>query len=449
MELEWVQAKIGDMWKGTGTNDPAAVKGRVPAINPTAIFNSCAAYKDGRIYLAVPTNSSTVANVVIVLDMATQQVWLYTYPFNITSLYLDRVGNRLMAGTDSGRLMQLETGLSDGGSGIVWSFTSREWSDATDKLIENLQAEVNGTGTWGVVVNGVPVGTSGTYVNAGKGWSPISLQGYTADNVKFTHVGTQSGTQCTVYAMEWDAIPQVKKVTYFQTDPIAPPSDTYVKSWLADLIIPTGGTATGTLYVDGTVIMSATMGPPATSYDIQGRYVYEIAPPNITYGKNISAVYTCSTLTLVGTNFVSAPTSFRHYNTNFEFEAKPYGKLAWLVTYKKAGGASQADMARYYAMDLEGMENGTVTNSWIIDGTLFSTDTLIFGSNSDAGENGVRVRNYMDRVPFPPGARGYLFQQEITSTQPFKVWRASLDFDRIGLKGLSRVTQNGSPVEGS
>jgi hypothetical protein len=177
--------------------------------------------------------------------------------------------------------------------------------------------------------------------------------------------------------------------------------------------------------------------------------VYEIAPPNITYGKNISAVYTCSTLTLVGTNFVSAPTSFRHYNTNFEFEAKPYGKLAWLVTYKKAGGASQADMARYYAMDLEGMENGTVTNSWIIDGTLFSTDTLIFGSNSDAGENGVRVRNYMDRVPFPPGARGYLFQQEITSTQPFKVWRASLDFDRIGLKGLSRVTQNGSPVEGS
>lgn len=98
-------------------------------------------------------------------------------------------------------------------------------------------------------------------------------------------------------------------------------------------------------------------------------------------------------------------------------------------------------------MDIEGPSLATFTTTWIIDGTAFATNTLIFG-NVDAGEKFNVVRNYMDQIPFPPGGRGYLFQQQITSTLPFKVWRASLDIERIGIKGLSRVTMNGTPQEG-
>lgn len=53
----------------------------------------------------------------------------------------------------------------------------------------------------------------------------------------------------------------------------------------------------------------------------------------------------------------------------------------------------------------------------------------------------------MDQIPFPPGGRGYLFQQQVTGATPFKVWRANLDFDRIGIKGLTRITLNGAPTE--
>jgi len=129
-------------------------------------------------------------------------------------------------------------------------------------------------------------------------------------------------------------------------------------------------------------------------------------------------------------------------------EPKPFGKLTWLVTYKKAGGVTQADMARFFAMDIEGLATHTITTTWIIDGTIFSTNTLVFGA-VDVGEEAGIVRNYMDQIPFPPGGRGYLFQQQITSGDAFRVWRSSLDIDRIGIKGLSRITLNGAPVAGS
>lgn len=447
-ELSWIYDRIGDLWKGGGATDPAGLKGRIPALNNQAIFTACAAYKDEKIYLAVPTGTSTSPNTLFILDMAHQKVWMYAYPFNILSLYWDRVGNRMMAGTDRAAIVQLETGLVDAqyivgtassgwGSpqGIPWSWETREWSTPVDQLLENIQVENLGTATWLCDVDNTNTFTVGTFDGSAKNWNPGSLRGSLGDNINFQFFGTQSGTQDVIYELQWDSIPEAKKVTFFQTDPVATPSETYVKTWIADLNV-FSGTATGSVLVDGTVVQTATFISSNSGGDIQERRAFEVALPNVTYGKNINAVYHGST-------------SFRHYDTKWEMEPKPFGKTTWLVTYKKAGGASQADMARFWAIDIEGQATNTLTNTWIIDGTVFSTNTLTFGV-TDAGEEGAgRVRNYMDWIPFPPGGRGYLFQQEVSALTPFKVWRASLDFDRLGVKGLSRVTQNGSPSPGS
>lgn len=98
-ELDWVYAKIGDLWKGNRGNDPAAVKGRIPALNHAAIFNSCAAYRDETIYLSVPTGTNTLPDTTFVINLARQKVWMYQYPYYITASYYDRVDNRLMAGS--------------------------------------------------------------------------------------------------------------------------------------------------------------------------------------------------------------------------------------------------------------------------------------------------------------------------------------------------------------
>lgn len=438
-ELTWVYDKIGDLWKGATASDPAQVKGRIPALNLQAIFNSVATYKDEKLYLAVPTGTSTVANTLFIIDLGHKKLWMYSYPFNICSLFWDRLGNRLMAGTDAGALMQLEMGLVDTtttgtSTGVSWSYTTRQWSTPVDQLYENLQVDNLGTCTWAVDLDDQSDITLGTTTSTGRGWSPVSLGGSVGGNVDFRFSGTQSGTSQVVYGMQWDSIPLAKKVTFFETDPVAVPSENYVKTWLAELNCGTA-TVTGSVLVDGTVVMTATFTASNSGGDPWERFVYETGLPNITAGKNISAVYNC-------------PVGFRHHATDWEMEAKPFGKLTWLVTYKKAGGVTQADMARFYAMDLEGTATQTVTNTWIIDGTAFSTNTLTFGA-TDAGEETGIVRNYMDLIPFPPGARGYLFQQEMTAEVPFRVWRASLDIDRIGIKGLSRVTQNGSPSSGS
>ena len=440
-ELPWVYEKIGDLWKGNGVNDPAFIKGRIPALNPLMIFNACAAYKDDRVYLAVPTGSSTYANNMFVLDMARQKVWMYNYPWNITSLFWDRVANRLMAGTEAGSIQQLEVGLSDqqtNGTPVNtnWSVSTREWSMATDQLMENLQVENVGTITWLADADNTNTYTLGTTSAPSKAWSPSSLRGTVADNLNFIFQGTQFGAQQSIYALEWDAIPEAKKVTFYQTDPVAIPSENYVKTWLADLNVYTGSTntatVTGSVLVDGTVVQTATFVSTPSNPDLARRKVYETGLPNVTYGKNVYAVY-------------NSTTPFRYYSTDWELEAKPFSKLTWLVTYKKAGGVTQADMGRFFAMDIEGQATNTLTSTWIIDGTAFSTNTLTFGA-TDTGEEAGRVRNYMDWISFPPGGRGYLFQQQVTSTIPFKVWRSSLDIDRIGIKGLSRITLNGTPA---
>lgn len=442
-DLSWVYDKIGDLWKGTAATDPAAFKGRIPAINQQAIYNSCAAYKDEKIYLAVPTGTNTLPDTMFVLDMPRQKVWMYQYPFKVNSLFWDRVGNRLFAGTDKGTIQQIEVGLVDESTthvagNITWSYKTRQWSTPTDVIYENLQVENVGTITASATVDTVGYALN-TFTNTSKIWTPCSLQGTTGDRTEFAFNGTQSGTQQEIYQIQWDMVPQAPKVTFFQTDYINVPAENYVKTWLADIDVLSSGTSTktvtATLFANGTAVTLANGGTSTALVGnvSQGKRIYEISLANPTTAKTVQAIY-------------KSTTQFKYYDTQFEFETKPFEKTTWLVTYKKIGGATQADMLRFYAMDIEGTLTATVTATWIIDGTAFTTNTFTI-SSANAGETSGVGRIYADQVPLPPGARGYLFQQQLTSTQPFRVWKAHVDIDRIGVKGLSRVTLTGTPTE--
>ena len=554
--LDWVYEKIGDAWRGTSSNAPAAQKGRILAINPSAISQSCAVYADNKIYLAVPTGTNSVGcDTIFVLDMSNKIVsGLFQLDESIQSMYYDYAGNRLVYGATTGDFIQFEVGQVDRVSHpIVWSAQTRAWSTQQDLVLENLNIEaLAGTGVekFYAIVDNTSTSTLGTATSTDKKWYTTPLLGTIGNNVQFKFVGTQSGAgaQSAIYQINWDSQiqptrnpyykseptdagikgekiwdvnlveieaygtsgiravtfvdnvavstytisspmsvshqpfpfpyntsatgtlagngpvlipitlpaetygniayttfvslgndttfklwnnyynvrPEPPRVTSYVTDRITLPTDNYVKTWLSELN-PLSGIVTGTLFIDG--VATAT-----SQFSGSHRQVFEVGLPNVTTGKEFHILYTSST-------------PFKYWDrkqSNLELEPKPFYKTTWLVTYKKLGGVTQVDMARFFALDIEAPLGVLLTNTWIIDGTIFSTNTFTL-SNFNAGENDSLGRVYNDQIPFPPGGRGYLFQQQISSASAFRVWRSNMDIDRVGIKGLSRVTINGTP----
>ena len=202
------------------------------------------------------------------------------------------------------------------------------------------------------------------------------------------------------------------------------PSEQYAKTWVAEL--NPLGTCTGTFMVEGNVISTATFTGTI-------REMYQVGVDNPTS-------IALQTATAIEVRY--SGTLFKHYQTQIETEPKPFGKTTWAISYKKAGGASQIDMARFWAIEVE-IPPGTgnpptvlMTSIWDIDDLDgFSTNTMTL----------TRFRTYIDRIPFPPGGRGRDFQQRISFSSPAKVWRSSLDSEHIGVKGLARITVPGTP----
>jgi len=533
--LDWVYNKIGDAWKGTSVLDPAAQKGyRVPAFNIPLLGQACATYGDGKIYLAAPTFKSfgdpTLNNTVFVFDLVLERVWYYEYPYTINSLFWDFVNNRLVAGLMDGRIVQLEQGLTDPNGFVQWGFRTKTWASPLDILIEGASVEAEASN--GIEVRGSldsVLNTMGTLTNTTRGWTPQPLAGQVVNNLAFEFFGTQEGTLGQkVSGLQWSAIVQPPKVTYWRTDfdpsgdpstekiwdcnfteiaiqgsapvigvtfvdnvpvmtntypapssgqnyayegrasnlvgpvtlpkaypneilgnisyttytvgsggtfqifnswnqtrpepprvlqyvssKISAPSDSTIKTWVNE-VHPLHGTITATLMVDGHAVAINTM-----TGDF--RKSYEFGEPNVTVGNTVWVVY-------------NASTPFKWYKTDFELEPRPFNKTTWVLTYKRPGGVTQLDMARFNSLDLEGF--GTVTSTWRADGVPVLTNTVV-----------VSGRQFFDVLSFPPGIRGYLFEQELTSSEPFRVWRSNLDIERIGVKGFSRVTYHGKPQE--
>ena len=122
-----------------------------------------------------------------------------------------------------------------------------------------------------------------------------------------------------------------------------------------------------------------------------------------------------------------------------ETETKPFGKNTWVYSYRKLGGASQVDLARFWAFELEGTNTPQeVAYFWDIDGTNFTYGTVTLSAT------GIQ---WMDRIAFPPGGRGriFLFRSQSPDGGNYKVYQINLDLDQEGIKGLVRREVPGTP----
>lgn len=224
------------------------------------------------------------------------------------------------------------------------------------------------------------------------------------------------------YDSWWDKKPEPDRVLNYVWYPDSFPSGNYLRTWVPELNC-LGGTVTGTLYADGTVVHTASFtGSRRRTYsealDLSGT-----ASNVITTASRLHGEYRATSV-------------FKHYQTQVESKATPFGKLEWTINYTKIGGASRLDMARAFGLDVEPESSGTATLTCVldIDGTPFQTNTLTF-----------TARDWQDNIPYGPGGRGYIYQQRIWSGQRFKVWDSALDLHREGRKGVSYLTIKGTP----
>jgi len=268
-------------------------------------------------------------------------------------------------------------------------------------------------GTYTITPSGTTSGLITANENLRDGWSfalPSETYGQSA-YIKYTG-------RFKHYATLWDKEEEPNRLLFHESPVHALPSENYDKLWIAE-INPLGGSVVGVCVVDGVAISTQTLTGTL-------RKKFELSLPLLSAGKTIKATYTSST-------------QFKHYGTDWQFTPKPFGQTTWFVEYRKPGGASTLDMGRFYSFDLEAPTNTKVVSVWYADGVAYQTNTLTLTQTDQ--------RQWFDRVALPPGMRGRLFYQTLTSTAPIKIWKANLDIDQVGIKGLSRTTIKGVPSE--
>lgn len=227
------------------------------------------------------------------------------------------------------------------------------------------------------------------------------------------------------YSTLFHGDPEPPKVTLYRTGPYPYPASNYLRTWQPKLDVRSG-TVTGSLTVDDTLILTQTFTGSRRQWYTVGMDLVSTATPALAYslqtGSRWEVVY-------------SATTQFKHYETQMETTQKPYKKPAWSSSYRKSGGASQVDQARFWSIFAEVEDLAVATYWWDIDGTnvINAVSTLT---------NTV----WVDRIAFPPGARGYLFQFRVTCDEAIKVHTLNLDLAQEGIKNLVRRGHPGAPA---
>jgi hypothetical protein len=277
----------------------------------------------------------------------------------------------------------------------------------------------NGTATGTCFVDNVAV-TTGTFVGTKQQsytWAiPVDTYGRTI-YVVYTGSGFQH------YKTWYHLRPEPDRWQNYKFGPVAFPSNQFIKTW-APTLNPLG-TVLGTMTADGVAVATATfVGTRMQTYN-EGLDV-DVALA-LREAKDISVQY----------NGFPTGQRFKHYKTDFELDAKPFGKKTWAITYVKQGGATQLDEPRFYAYDIEATTGtATVTAIFDVDGVAYETATWTIPP----------TRSWVDRQAFFPGMRGQLFQHRLRSNQDFYVWALTMDAERAGVKGLSRVSYKGTPT---
>jgi len=296
-----------------------------------------------------------------------------------------------------------------------------------ERFLQTFECDVDPLGgtLYGIVV--VDNTAVATYTMTGSGrksypWAfPEDIYGRT---VYTTYTMSGSG-RFKHYRTWYEGSDEPDRLGLVQFGPQMFPSDQNLRTWVTDLNVL--GTCTGVLYVDNTAVATETfIGTKREVYRRGLDITSALALRTAAY--EIDVVYTP----------IGIGAKMKHYDTKFETEPKPFGKKTWSIVYKKVGGATQLDLARFWSFDIETPNSGTatITVAWDIDGDEYQVGTYT--------TTGSRWR---DRIAFNPGARGYLFQQRLLSDTAIHVWKSNIDMIRVGIKGLSRITIPGTPTE--
>lgn len=369
--IEWANERLRPAFEGYGTADPAALDGsRVPAINLSYLRNSVATYRDGKIYLGMPTGNGTeFPNTLFILDMLTKRVWHYSYPWSFRSIMWSRQENGLFFGGADGYIYRGEIGVNDSigtaGQGVVWGMRSRAWTAPSDTLLENISVERRGGMTVKAIYDGTSTATTSVLTGTGRNWLTPALNGTIANKVEFDFSGTNSDNPATLYNIAWDALSEPVRVQFYRT----PHFDNNYKGeklWdvhYADLAIvdfgtnteTVTGTVTGTVYVDNTAILTNSYICPPT-----GRQIHPKAFPFDTYGDVGHTVYTCA-----------AGTRFKLWETSYEVRNEP----PRITNYQSDIQSLEEQICD--AIDIDINPLGTVFSTAFVDNTAVQTATWI------------------------------------------------------------------------
>lgn len=231
------------------------------------------------------------------------------------------------------------------------------------------------------------------------------------------------------YTTEFEGPKEPPRVTIFRTGPTPYNSDHYFKTWLPRLDC-LNGTVTGTLIVDDNGLNTATFTGHRQQWYTVGIDLIPGANYALETGSRWEAVYSCSS------------GQFKHYESKMDTDSDPFRKIYYSFNYRKLGGASQLDLAKFWSIELivpDQPNHAPVVGTywWDIDNTNFSTGTLTL----DEGNQ------FIDRISMPPGARGRLFQFRFYVPATVKVPHVNIDLMEEGIKNLTRRGHDGQPPE--
>lgn len=358
VDIPWLTTKIGDMWRGTATSGPAVLKGnRVPAINFSYLRDSGAAYTDNKLYLAVPTGTSTTPNTVVVINFKYETVGIYDYDTSFHSLYWDFLDNTLLAGGTTG-LYQLESGPTDAtgtSTNIVWRVRSKTWTSPLDARLENLGLEYEGNpATVLGIYDSTSTVTLGTMTNTIRDWNIPALNGSLCNNIAFELQGTSSTGKTKLANLSFDVLPEPAQVRYWRTE-YDNNGHTGENLWdvhHASLDIVGTGTITSVAFIDGTAVMTMSHTGPTN-----GRTIFHNAYPFRTYGNIAFTTYTSSADTL----------RLKHFDTWYSARKEPPP----INSYRSDMQSLDENICDGHNVDIN--PNGTVTGIVYVDNTAVGT----------------------------------------------------------------------------
>lgn len=383
------QARHAPLFQGKTFND-------IRPLNRAQRDECVGAWANLRYYFFYPQTGSSVPDAGFFIDEQTETWWRDSRDFR--SLWYDRHSNALLGGTGRGDVMQLESGVMDDGEDIAWTVTTRdsdEGSPEADKELLQVSLELASSGLPVTVVANTDYGTGtialGTVSSTILGPQRLPGTAETWRALGFTLSGTgvvrlhRLFPQVAAYPatrIRLKALPQT----------LGWPGDKRIEAVFLD-IDQVDGAATFTLNADGTDVHTITTFP-------DGRQFRDVLPATF------DATLLSWTLESTG--------SYRLYDSSHVvwIPLPPIVQSFRSVATDLSMPGVKCFSGFYLDVEVPGTMSGTVTVTFIVDGTPRYTLPLA----------NLSTRQRLGRLRLPDTVTGKLLEMLFTGTRPLRLW---------------------------